>query len=232
MLSPRCFTLFIFASCVAVTSNGQDQPEVNPSVYGRRAVVSISESQTNSNTLVQASYETDPSTRASNFPTLNSMAVDDTDESGDSSAVPDADFAAPMVTVTSSLAVVLGLFAAMVWITRKYGAKSMGSQIIPKDVLYSLGSTSIDPRTRVSMLRVGGKILVIAHTASGIEPLSEITDADEVRRLTAACSGKSKQEFASTIASIEREGAENGFVDGIRPTPATPRRPGSLFATA
>jgi len=137
---------------------------------------------------------------------------------------------------------VLGLFAALVWLTRKYGARSLGTGMIPDDVMQSLGSAAIDPRTRVSMLRLGGRILVLAHTAQGIHPLSEITDPDEVRGLTAACAGHARKEFASTLASIEQESVSAGFVDPVRQSSAQaqharspePRRssPSQLFASA
>ena len=136
-----------------------------------------------------------------------------------------------LVTVTSSLAVVLGLFAALIWVARKYGSKSMGGGSIPSEVLQNLGSTAIDPRTRISMIRLGSKILVVAQTATGMEPLSEITDPDEVRRLTALCVGDSKAQFASTLESIKEEPVGRGFA-GQPATPPGPRHRGSLFTTA
>ena len=138
--------------------------------------------------------------------------------------------AGPAVTVTSSLAVVLGLFAGLVWLTRKYGTRSMSQGAVPKEVLQSLGSTPIDARTRITMLRCGDRILVMAQTATGVHPLTEITDPDEVRRLAAACLGDSKTNFASTIQSVEREAADAGFL-GTDDSPAPPTR-GRLFATA
>jgi flagellar biogenesis protein FliO len=140
--------------------------------------------------------------------------------------------AVPAVTVTSSLAVVLGLFAGLVWLTRKYGSRSMNQGAVPKEVLKSLGSTPIDSRTRITMLRCGNRILVVAQTASGLHPLSEITDPEEVRELTAACLGDSKHKFNSTLQSVEAEKTNSGFVDANAGTPATRARSrGSLFAT-
>ncbi len=137
---------------------------------------------------------------------------------------------APMVTVCSSLAVVLGLFAAMVWITRKYSNRSIGGGPLPSEVVQSLGSMAIDPRTRITMLRVGNRILVLSQTATSISPLSEITDLEEVRHLTATCTGDSMQEFASTLEELGREPAQ-GFT-GTPTEPRPQRRRSSLFATA
>ncbi len=140
--------------------------------------------------------------------------------------------AVPAVTVTSSLAVVLGLFAGLVWLTRKFGSRSMNHAAVPKEVLTSLGSTPIDSRTRITMLRCGNRILVVAQTATGLHPLSEITDPDEVRELTAACLGDSTQAFKSTLQSIEAEKTNSGFVDANAKTPSTEARSrGRLFAT-
>ncbi len=142
-------------------------------------------------------------------------------------------FAIPAVTVTSSLAVVLGLFAAMVWLTRKYGSRSIAPGAIPREVMESLGTTAIDPRTRVTMLRCGGRIIVIAQTATEVRPLAEITDSEEVRRLTAACLGDSKRNFATTLHLIEKEKPEAGFTgDTSSQDYESPRPRGRLFASA
>lgn len=144
-----------------------------------------------------------------------------------------SEIAVPALTVTSSLAIVLGLFAGLVWLTRKFGARGMNQGVVPKDVLMSLGSTPIDSRTRITLLRCGKRILVVAQSTGGIQPLSEISDPDEVRELTAACRGDSKHRFDSTLHSLETEKTSHGFVD-TQPTTSTspPRSRGRLFAAA
>ena len=139
--------------------------------------------------------------------------------------------AGPAITVTSSLAVVLGLFAALIWLTRKFGGRSAGQGAIPKDVVQNLGSVSIDPRTQVMLLRCGQRILIIARTNTGVHALGEITDVDEVSRLTAACLSDSKQAFASALQTIESEPSGTGYV-GPKSEPESPRSRGRLFATA
>jgi flagellar biogenesis protein FliO len=178
-------------------------------------------------TLVPSEATFAPSTPS--FPSLVPSADGSSDalagESGQSKMV------SPAVTVSCSLAVVLGLFAGLVWLTRKFGSRSMSQGAIPKEVLQSLGSTAIDSRTRITMLRCGNRILVMAQTATGIQPLAEISDPDEVRSLTAACLGDSKTTFASTIRSIEKEKPEAGFVGNDKDL-AAPRARGRLFSTA
>jgi flagellar biosynthetic protein FliO len=135
------------------------------------------------------------------------------------------------ITVIFSLALVLGLFAGLVWITRKFGSRSISQGSIPKEVLEGLGSTPIDARTRITLIRCGNRILVIAQTPTGIHPLTEITDPDEVRELTATCIGDSKQAFATALRSIEKEQAGDGYL-GVQTETARPPGRERLFASA
>ncbi len=139
--------------------------------------------------------------------------------------------AAPTITVASSLAVVLGLFAALVWGSRKFGNGSMHKGSIPKEVMQSLGSTAIDARTHVTMLRCGNRILVLGQTAGAAQTLCEITDPEEVQALTAACLGSSKQDFATALRAIEEEKTSGGFLGSKPNNLATPTRR-RLFTSA
>lgn len=182
-----------------------------------------------------AVQETRDSTPAS-FPSLLPGAGDSPDAASQSTA--SGKLIGPAVTVSSSLAIVLGLFAGLVWATRRFGSRRLGPGSIPSEVLQSLGSAPIDSRTRVTMLRCGSRILVAAQTATGMQPLTEITDPDEVRRLTAACLGDSKADFATAIRTIEQEKPSTGFLgDEIDRPPhqadrPAPRPRGRLFTTA
>ncbi len=137
--------------------------------------------------------------------------------------------AGPAVTMASSLAVVLGLFAALVWASRRFGSRHAGRGELPAEALERLGSHAIDPRTRLILVRCGERVLVMAHTANGVHPISEISDADEVARLIARCRGETGAALANTLRSMEREPVSSRFVDPESPAPA-PRR--TLFATA
>ena len=80
------------------------------------------------------------------------------------------------------------------------------------------------------MVRCGNRVLILAQSATGVHPLSEISEPDEVRHLTAACLGNSKKSFDSALQSIEREKADGGFL-GNQIDPPTPRASKRLFAT-
>lgn len=135
----------------------------------------------------------------------------------------------PAVTMASSLAVVLGLFAAVVWASRRFNSKQGGRGELPAEAVEQLGSHTLDPRTRLLLVRCGDRVLVMAQTATGMHPISEISDPHEVGRLIARCRGETSAAFASTLRSIEREPTATGFVGSETVAPA-PRR--TLFATA
>lgn len=225
----RCLLLFFITTTTSSATFAQsfgDPSSGEASIYQRGASARVAPAST------PPTVETSSSPQSETFPRLLI-------EGGETAAATATkagknQFAAPLVTVTSSLAVVLGLFAVLVWVSRKYGSKTMGGSI-PSEVIQTLGSTAIDPRTRITMIRLGNRILVLAQSASGIEPISEITDPDEVRNLTALCVGDSKAQFSSTLQSIEHEPAQAGFVGQQSSQPVTapkPRHRGSLFTTA
>ncbi len=162
------------------------------------------------------------------FPSL--MPNSDPNDGSNPESKPKSGSTNPLITVSSSLALVLGLFAALIWATRKFGTQGGSNKNIPKEIFQTLGSTSIDPRTQVSLLRCGQRILIIARTNNGVHPLGEITDKDEVRHLIATCTGDSKQEFHNALASIESETAGSGYI-GSQPEPAAVRSRGRLFAS-
>lgn len=172
------------------------------------------------------------SASAGEFPELplRSRSADQ-DASGSKDPTTKPKVSRSLVTISSSLAVVLGLFAGLVWMSRKFGSHSGHSGAIPKDVVQTLGSTAIDSRNRITMIRCGHRILVLAQNAQGVQPIAEITSPEEVRELTAACLGDSKKAFVTTLQSIEQERANAGFL-GEQTAPPTPRSRGRLFASA
>lgn len=135
------------------------------------------------------------------------------------------------ITVASGLAIVLGLFAAFVWGSKKLGHASPAKGSIPKEVMQAIGSTNLDPRTRITMLRCGNRILVLSQTSGATNTLCEISDPDEIRLITAACLGQSKSEFASTLRSIEKEPARGNFIGSESSSGVAPKR-SRLFTSA
>ena len=94
-----------------------------------------------------AKMDTDP--HQGSFPLLNpptqtSRINRDSPELGQRGKM----IATPTITVASALAVVLGLFAALVWGSRRFGGGTIQKGSLPKEVMQPLGSTALDARTR------------------------------------------------------------------------------------
>lgn len=113
--------------------------------------------------------------------------------------------ATPLVTIASSLAIVLGLFAALVWVTRRAqrGAPAAGS--IPDGTLRVLGQKSLGSLGTVSLVRCGRRVLVVSSSASGVQALATISDEAEVRELEAACLGGGHASFQQVLSEISRQ---------------------------
>ena len=140
----------------------------------------------------------------------------------------------PLVTVCSSLAIVLALFSALVWAGRRFGGGASTSKPLPASALTPLGHIMLDPRTKLMLVKCGRRILVLSQTASGIQPITEVTHPDEVRELVASCSAEAREVFEKTLREIELEPAR-GFTGQGEDAPqrqASVRSKGRLFATA
>ena len=136
-------------------------------------------------------------------------------------------FSSPVITVVSSLVVVLGLFATLIWLTRRFGGGAVRAGAMPSDVIQNLGSTVLDAQTRVTMLRCGNRIVVAAQTSGSVHPLCEITDPREVHELIVACTGQPQPSFADTRQQVPPAVEEPSAA--VLPEA---RRRGRLFASA
>ena len=89
------------------------------------------------------------------------------------------------VKVLGSLALVLGVFFALVWVLRR--ASPPGAALLPAEAFEVLGRAPLANRQQAHLLRCGNKLLLVSSRAAGVEPLTEITDPAEVDRLTDLC---------------------------------------------
>ena len=179
----------------------------------------------------EAELEAEPQivSRSPNFPPLGPRGDGESSPTDRESASPRGGrLTTPAITVASSLAVVLGLFAALVWTSRRFGGRPSGGGELPADAVERLGVHSLDPRTKLVFFRCGDRVLVIAQTASGVHPVTEIADPIEASRLVARCRGENAAAFTDTLRSMEQEPAAGGFV-GDGASAARHRR--TLFAS-
>jgi flagellar biogenesis protein FliO len=117
-------------------------------------------------------------------------------------------------TAGAGLAIVVGLFFICMWLLRRSsGAKHSGA--LPSEAFAVLGRAPLTPQSFAQLLRIGNKLVLVAVSADGIQPLTEVIDPLEVDRLTAVCSsGKGHgpaAEFQQVLAQLSREPAR-GFL--------------------
>jgi flagellar biogenesis protein FliO len=99
----------------------------------------------------------------------------------------------------SSLAIVLGGYFAFVWVVRKFnpGANSQ----LPPDVVQVLGKTPFGTRQTLQVVRLGSKLVLLLNGADGTFPMGEVTDPDEVNRLTAMCNHRGARGRDGSLSS-------------------------------
>lgn len=119
-----------------------------------------------------------------------------------------------LATAGAGLAVVVGLFFICMWLLRRSsGAKATG--MLPNEAFVVLGRAPLTPQSFAHLLRVGNKLVLVAITPDGIQPLTEVVDPIEVDRLTGVCaSGRGHgpaAEFQQVLAQLAREPAR-GFL--------------------
>jgi flagellar biogenesis protein FliO len=118
-------------------------------------------------------------------------------------------------TAGAGLAIVIGLFLICVWMLRRGGAKTSG--VLPADAFAVLGRAALTPQSFAHLLRLGNKLVLVAMSPDGIQPLTEVTDPMEVDRLTGLCAaGRGhgpSAEFQQVLAQLSREPAR-GFLGG------------------
>ena len=104
-----------------------------------------------------------------------------------------------------SLAIVLGGYFALVWISRQLGGRS-GQ--VPNDVLEVLGQVPFGPKKHLQIVRLGSKLLLLINGPEGTHPIGEITDPNEVEYLASLCTGK-KNTHGAKAFSIAKAAVSN-----------------------
>lgn len=129
-----------------------------------------------------------------------------------------------VTTVFASLAIVLGLFVLVVWVTRRTRPK--GSMSLPKEVVQVLGRVPLAARQQLHLVRLGNKLLLLSVTANGSETLSEITDVDEVERLAGICQQNQPGSITATFRQVLLQlgsNSTNNEIGSIEPASGNPR---------
>jgi flagellar biogenesis protein FliO len=139
-----------------------------------------------------------------------------------------------ITTVLGSLGIVLGLFVALVWFSRRFAPA--GTAALPKEAVELLGRISLGGNQQMQLVRVGTKLLLVALSPQGARTLTEITSAAEVERLSELCRrqkpGSSTESFRTLVDQIGGERTSNTFVDNSRRAPAAATATSRTRATA
>lgn len=102
--------------------------------------------------------------------------------------------------VTSSLAIVLGLFFLVVWISRRALPKASAS--LPADVLEILGRSPLAGRHHLQLLRLGQRLLLISVTPDRAQTLAEISAPEEVHDLLTLCRKHQPASISATFRHV------------------------------
>jgi flagellar biogenesis protein FliO len=123
-----------------------------------------------------------------------------------------------VTTVAASLATVLGIFVAIAWCTRRLNGG--GAMPLPKEALEILGRAPLAGRQQMQLVRVGRKLVLLAVSPGGAEPLTEINDPAEVEHLLGLChrgqSASATAAFREALQQLSAEPAQQGFVGGTK----------------
>ena len=101
--------------------------------------------------------------------------------------------------VLSSLAIVLGLFFFVVWLSRRAFPKATAP--LSTEVLEIVGRSPLAARHQLQLIRLGRRLLLVSVTPERAETLTELTDPDEVNHLVGLC----RQQQAGSITDSFRQ---------------------------
>lgn len=107
-----------------------------------------------------------------------------------------------LTSVFGSLGIVLGLFFLFVWFSKRNSSTS--SAALPKEAVEVLGRIPSGSRQHMELVRLGNKLVLVSVTPSATTTLAEVTEPDEVERLTALCRDGRGGRVSSAMQALSR----------------------------
>lgn len=104
-----------------------------------------------------------------------------------------------LATIVSSLVVVVGILVGLAAAARRFRP---AVRVLPDEVFMHLGTTTLAGRQTIHLVRFGDKLMLIAATAAGLQSLGELTDSEEVERLSALCRPRRSSPIASSLQRV------------------------------
>jgi flagellar biogenesis protein FliO len=117
-----------------------------------------------------------------------------------------------LASAGGALLLVVALFVACALLLRRRGPKPTGA--LPAEAFAVLGRAPLTAQSFAQLLRLGNKLVLVAVTADGAQPLAELDDPAEVDRIAGLClsgRGGPSAEFQQVLAQLSREPAK-GFL--------------------
>lgn len=114
------------------------------------------------------------------------------------SAAGTADDGWPLQTL-GALGVVIGLILVAKWAWGRFGGGVVARSTPAVEVL---SRTSVAPRNHVLLVRVGGRILVLGDSASGLRTLADVTEPDEVASLLEAVTAARTNSISESFSQL------------------------------
>ncbi|TWT86508.1 Flagellar biosynthesis protein, FliO [Pseudobythopirellula maris] len=106
----------------------------------------------------------------------------------------------PIVATVGALTVVLGLFLLSAWVLKKSMPRS--SRTLPGDVVQVLGRATLVGKQTAQLLKVGRKLVLVSVTPEGVEPITEVSDPEEVNRLLELCEADDPNNASAAFREI------------------------------
>ncbi len=113
-----------------------------------------------------------------------------------------------VATVVGALAVVLGIFFAVMWGMRRAAPGALTA--LPSQVVEVLGRAPLAGRQQVHLVRCGNKLLLVSVTPDAAETLTEITDPTEVDRLAGLCEQMRPHSSSAAFRRVFQQYAHDG----------------------
>lgn len=107
------------------------------------------------------------------------------------------------VSMFLSLAVVLSFFLLVAWLVKKSQPQSFLK--LPRELVQVMGRTPMAPRQQMYVVRFGSKLLLISHQPGQTQTLGEITDADEVQRLSGLCEANHPGSISASFRDVLKQ---------------------------
>lgn len=128
------------------------------------------------------------------------------EKSGETPARPKGAFLRVLSTL-GSLCLVLAVFFGFVLLLR--GTSGKAGQSLPKEAAEHLGRIPLTAKVQLHLLRIGNRLVLLSVTADGATTLTELTDADEVVQVLAACRRNDDKGSSAAFRQVL-----NGFLPG------------------